>query len=108
MTSLCFVTCANEGEAREIAKTLLKKRLVACANLLPKIESHYLWKGKLEKGNEALLILKTRKGLENTVAREIKKLHSYELPVIEFVEASVGKEVQEWIERETKQASHNK
>ncbi len=101
MTLLCFVTCANAREAREIAKALLDKKLVACANILPGVESHYWWKGKREKGSEAMLILKTKKELQSKVEEEIKRLHSYELPVIEFVEASVGKEVQEWVKGET-------
>lgn len=104
MTLLCFATCADATEARKIAKELLAKRLIACANLVPGIESHYWWKGKLKKGNEALLILKTRKELKEKLEGEIRKLHSYDLPVIEFVEASVGKEVEKWIEGETKQA----
>jgi periplasmic divalent cation tolerance protein len=101
MTLLCFVTCKNSAEARRIASALLEKRLVACANLVPSIESHYRWKGKLEKAEEGLLILKTKRELQNKVEEEIKKLHSYELPVIEFVEANVGKAVQEWTEGET-------
>lgn len=102
MALLCFVTCANAAEARKIAKALLGKGLVACANILPKIESHYRWKGKLCKDNEALLILKTRKALQQKLSGEIRKLHSYELPSIEFVSARAGKEVEDWIKKETK------
>lgn len=102
MTLLCFVTCASPEEARRIAESLLDKRLVACANILAGVESHYLWKGRREKGEEALLILKTRKELQERVREEIKKLHSYELPVIEFVEAAVSEKVREWVKGETK------
>ena len=101
-TLICFTTSTNAAEARKIAKTLLKKKLIACANIIPKIESHYLWKGRLEKGNETLLILKTKRELQGRVEEEIKRLHSYELPVIEFVETSVSAPVQEWVEKETK------
>ena len=100
MGTLIFVTCKNSAEARKIALALLRKKLVACANIVPKIESHYLWKGKIEKSKEALLILKTRKALQAKVEAEIKKLHSYKLPVIEFIEAKTGKETTEWIENE--------
>ncbi len=103
MTLLCFVTCSDAEQARKISKSLLEKKLVACANIMPGIESHYRWKGKLEKGTEVLMILKTRKELQESVEVEIKKLHSYELPVIEFVEASVSAPIQEWIEKETGQ-----
>lgn len=102
MILLCFTTCSSLEEARKIAKELLAKRLIACANIIPKIESHYLWKERLEKGNEALLALKTKRELQGNVEEEIKRLHSYKLPAIEFVEASAGKEVREWVEGETK------
>ncbi len=102
-TLICFTTCSSKEEARKIAKDLLAKRFIACANIIPKIESHYLWKGKLEKANETLLILKTRKELQASVEKEIKKLHSYELPAIEFVDASVSAPVQKWVEGETPQ-----
>ena len=101
MDILIFVTCKNSAEARKIALAMLRKKLVACANIVPKIESHYLWKGKIEKRKEALLILKTRKELQAKVEAEIKKLHSYKLPVIEFIEVKTGKEVEKWVERET-------
>lgn len=101
MRLLCFVTCKNSTEARKIAKALLDKRLVACANIIPKIESHYWWKGRLEKDSEALLILKTRNSLKSKLAREIKKLHSYELPVIEFFDTKTSKSIEKWIESET-------
>ncbi|MDP2973506.1 MAG: divalent-cation tolerance protein CutA [Candidatus Diapherotrites archaeon] len=100
-TAAGFVTCVNAAEARKIAKALLRKRLVACANIVPKIESHYWWNGKIEKGSEALLIIKTRKSLMKKIIKEIKALHSYELPVIEFFDSTMNKEAAAWIERET-------
>ena len=99
--TLCLVTCKDTKEARKIAKSLLKKKLVACANIIPKIESHYRWNGKIEKGSEALLILKTKRQLQSKVSAEIKKLHSYKLPVIEFVSSKTGKEVEKWVGKET-------
>ena len=101
MGILIFVTCKNSAEARKIALALLRKRLAACANIVPKIESHYWWKGKIEKSKEALLILKTRKALHGKIEAEIRKLHSYELPAIESIETTASKEIEEWIERET-------
>ncbi len=112
-----FITCANTKEAQKIAQALLRKRLaegnfpkaflqkqkrlIACANILPKIESHYWWKGRMQKSSEALLIIKTRKSLMKKIIKEIKALHSYELPVIEFFETKVNREAKCWIERET-------
>ncbi len=96
-----FITCANAKEAQKIANALLRKRLVACANILPKIESRYWWKGKMRKSSEALLIIKTRKSLMKKIIKEVKALHSYELPVIEFFDSTLNKEAAAWIEKET-------
>ncbi len=100
-TVIGFVTFKNMREARKAVKKLLEKKLIACANLLPKAESHYRWKKKLKKGNEVLAVLKTRKRLERRVSEQVKKMHSYDLPVVEFFEAETAKEVQHWVEKET-------
>lgn len=102
MAAFVLLTCKNNAEARKIAIALLRKKIAACANIVPKVESHYRWKGKIEKSSEALLILKTRKELRKKVEAEIKKMHSYELPAIEFIETKAGKEIEKWIEGETK------
>lgn len=102
MSILIFVTCKNTAEARKIAKALLKRKLAACANIVPKMESHYWWKGKLRKDSEALLIAKTSKRLEGLALKVIEKEHSYDLPVIELVEARADTKVEKWIEKETK------
>ena len=77
---MVLVTAPNVKTARMLARTALKARLIACANLIPKIESHYWWQEKIESGTEALLLLKT------TTARlaELEKLivanHPYDTP----------------------------
>jgi periplasmic divalent cation tolerance protein len=54
-----LVTAPDLKTARRLARVALEARLIACANLVPKIESHYRWQGKLERGSEVLLVLKT-------------------------------------------------
>ena len=49
--------------ARRLAKAALEAKLAACANIVPAVESHYWWKGKLESSDEVLLIFKTRQQL---------------------------------------------
>jgi periplasmic divalent cation tolerance protein len=100
-TVLGFITCSGAGEARKIAKELLEKRLVACANIVPKIGSLYRWKGKVEESSEALLIVKTREQLKGEVQEEVEKLHSYELPVIEFIGTEMNPRAEKWVEKET-------
>src|SRR5450432_2436105 len=59
--TVVLVTAPDLKTARALAKAALQARLIACANLIPKIESHYWWQGKIESGTEVLLILKTTK-----------------------------------------------
>lgn len=78
--SIILVTAPDLKTARALAKAALKAKLIACANLVPKLESHYWWQGKIESGAEVLLILKTTKA--NLVALEklILAQHPYETP----------------------------
>ena len=80
---LGMVTCSTRAEARKIAKAILKKKLAACVNIVSSIESHYWWKGKLEKAREFLLLIKTTQARINGVSDEVKALHSYDVP--EFI-----------------------
>ena len=57
--ALVLVTAPNLKIARRLAREALRARLIACANLVPKIESHYRWQGKIESSPEVLLLLKT-------------------------------------------------
>src|SRR5207245_698436 len=59
--AIVLVTAPSLKVARQLSKSALEKRLVACANLIPKIESHYWWQGKLEKSAEVLVIMKSTK-----------------------------------------------
>ena len=81
---LVLVTCANHIQAKLIARSVVEKRLAACVNILRiPIESHYRWKGKVEKARELLLLVKTTAGKLRALEREVKRLHSYDTP--EFI-----------------------
>ena len=78
---LVFVTCANHMQAKLIARSVVEKRLAACVSILRSpIESHYRWKGKVEKARELLLLIKTTARKLGSLEREVKRLHSYEVP----------------------------
>ena len=81
--SMVFVTAPNIKAARALAKVALESRLIACANLIPKLESHYWWRGKLESSPEVLLILKTRSSHLKRLERLILAHHPYDTP--EFI-----------------------
>jgi periplasmic divalent cation tolerance protein len=79
---LVLVTAASVEEARRIAEALLQPRLAACVNLVPGVESHYWWQGRLEKGSEVLLLVKTSAENFEAVAAAVRAAHAYECPEI--------------------------
>jgi periplasmic divalent cation tolerance protein len=97
-----FTTLNNKKIAEKIGKELLKKRIVACYNLLP-IESAYWWKGKIAQEKEVLMIFKSRKQNFEKVENYLKKHSGYETPEVVAIEPSkVSKPYLGWIHSETK------
>jgi len=82
MAQLIYTTVRSLQEARTIASALVRERLAACTNIIPKIESIYRWKGKVEGATECILIAKTRDEKAQACIDRIHALHSYELPDI--------------------------
>ena len=78
--ALALVTAPDLKTARRLARLALKARLIACANLVPKVESHYWWQGKIESGAEVLLLLKTRRANLRKLEALILKAHPYDTP----------------------------
>jgi periplasmic divalent cation tolerance protein len=92
-----LVTAPNLRVARRLARAALKARLVACANLVPGIESQYHWHGKIESAKEVLLVLKTTGVCVKALEQLLLGLHPYETP--EFVVLpvqSAAREYRDW------------
>jgi periplasmic divalent cation tolerance protein len=79
-------TCDTMDEAQMAAQALINEKLVACANILPHIESVYVWDGAVERGREVKVFFKTLPELVEEVALRIKELSSYDVPEISCVE----------------------
>jgi periplasmic divalent cation tolerance protein len=77
---LVLVTAPDRKTARKLAAAALQAKLIACANLVPGIESHYRWQGKLEKGSEVLLLLKTTAARLAALERLVIAEHPYDTP----------------------------
>jgi len=75
-----LTTASSTEEARRIANELVEKRLAACVNIVTKLDSIYLWKGKVQEAEEYLVVIKTTKDAFPRVRDAIKEMHSYELP----------------------------
>ena len=86
--SLVLVTAPDLKTARSLASRALTARLVACVNLVPKIESHYWWLGKMTCSQEVLLVLKTRKAKLAALEKLILEAHPYDTP--EFLVVSLA------------------
>src|SRR5579872_2496091 len=75
-------TCASEEEAEKLARLLLDQRLCACVNVVPRVRSFFLWKGKVDSGDEALLLIKSSRALFPAVVSAVEAAHSYEVPEV--------------------------
>lgn len=91
--AVVLVTAPDIGVARDLARTLLEERLVACVNLVPKVESHYWWEGRVESGEEVLMMLKTTRALLENLHRRVRERHPYDTPefLVMRLDAGSGK-----------------
>lgn len=102
MVAVVYTTIDNIQDARKIAHTLVEEQLVACVNIIPEAESVYSWQGKIEEGNEIVLIAKTTDDNVKKTIQRIKTLHSYEIPDIIVLPVIGGlKDYLEYINNQT-------
>ena len=101
MTKIVYITCKDEKEALKIGKVLVKERLAACVNIVPRIKSIYRWKGKIVEDKESILLVKTISSKVKKLIEKVEELHSYEVPCIEIIDINDGnKEYLKWIKNE--------
>ena len=83
-------TAGSADEANRIAEALVEQRLAACVSVLPGVRSTYRWKDAVERSDEWLLLVKTRRERFDDVARAIRDLHSYEVPEVVLLDVAGG------------------
>jgi periplasmic divalent cation tolerance protein len=99
------VTCPDKDSARAIAGACLKARLIACANLLPKVESLFCWQGQIDSETEILLRMKTPRPNFEAVCTRIRYHHPYALPtIIALPITAMGPGVADWVAQELQAA----
>ncbi len=99
---IALVTAPNLKTSRMLAKAALQQRLVACANLIPKFESHYWWQGKIERSAEVLIVFKTTAAQLRALEKLILAEHPYDTPEFIVVPIESGsKKYLEWIQSST-------
>ena len=104
---IVLVTCGSIAEARKIGRRLVEKKLAACANIVPRVESIYRWKGKVERAREVLVVTKTNANRLSELEREVTRLHSYDVP--EFIVLPIiagSRKYLAWLQQSTTTA-HN-
>jgi periplasmic divalent cation tolerance protein len=97
---LVFMTASSKNEAKKIVLTLLKEKLIACANIIDSVTSIFLWQEKIENEKEVLVIMKSHQNLFSEVSARVKELHSYntaEILALPIVKGS--KEYLEWLKK---------
>ena len=99
---IILVTCRNRKQAEAISEKLLEERLAACVNIIKHVESFFHWQKGIDRANEVLLMIKTRRALFDAVRRAVKDIHSYEVPEIIALPILEGdEEYLTWIKNET-------
>ncbi len=79
---VAIITTPNKEEAEKIVRSLLKERLIACANILGPVSSLFLWQGKIDEENEFLVFMKSNKSLFKRLSERVSEIHSYDVPEI--------------------------
>ena len=97
--TLVYITCKDEKEAEKISLHLLRKRIIACANIFP-VKSFYWWNKRIANEKEYVAILKTNNKNFKKVESEVKRIHSYKIPCILKLNSSANSEYELWASRE--------
>lgn len=97
--TIAYITCKDKKEAEKISRHLLKKRIIACSNILP-ANSLYWWNSKFVNEKECIIIAKTNNNNFGKVVAEVKKIHSYQIPCILKIGAVANKEYEKWANKE--------
>jgi periplasmic divalent cation tolerance protein len=97
-----YTTYPSIVEAEAAGRTLVERRLCACVNILPGMVSLYWWQGKIDRGDEVVMIIKTRASLAEAVRAAVRQMHSYTTPAILVLPVeSVDPDYHAWIVAET-------
>ena len=96
-----FITTSNKEEAQQIARASLEQRRAACVNIVPGVDSLFLWEGEIDNAREVLLIIKTKASQLSRLIDLVKDIHPYEVPeVIALPIIDGNRDYLEWIDRE--------
>ncbi len=96
-----YITFPSKDSAKELAKILLKSKLIACANIY-EIDSLYNWEGKIADETEFVLWAKTTSDKISEIEKKVQKHHSYDIPCIVNFDAGANDAYAQWVKEECK------
>lgn len=102
---LFYIPCPDKTSAENIGRTLLNEKLIACANILPGMESIYKWEGDIETNSEYILLLKTLKSAnaEEKITKRVEALHPYKVPCVMVLPVlGINESYKKWLEESLK------
>jgi len=77
---IVLTTESTLDEANNLGRTLVEERLVACATLLPVVQSIYYWQDHIHSAPETMVMLKTSSDKLEALEKRLGELHSYRIP----------------------------
>lgn len=77
---IATTTVESAAQAEALAQALVRKRIIACAQVDGPIQSHYHWQDKLECAEEYRLTLKFPSSLLSEVESALHEEHPYDVP----------------------------
>jgi len=99
-----FVTVPNREAGKKLAGSIISEKLAACVNIVPGVESVYWWEEKVQSDAEALLIIKTRESLLDSLTEHVKANHEYDVPEIIALPIQGGNlKYLEWLKNSTRE-----
>ena len=99
MHIVVFITIPTKAQAKKLASFLLSKKVAACVNIIPSVESFFWWQKKIDRATELLLVIKTQKKLFNKLVKAVKSKHPYSVPeIIAIPIVSGNKDYLDWID----------
>lgn len=96
-----YITNPSEEEAKKLARILLEKKLIACANMFP-IRSLYEWEGEMKDDQEIVLICKSAEDRFEDIKKTVQENHSYDVPCITKLDAEANDSFSRWVKEQTR------
>lgn len=85
-----YVTCPDIEVARLISRDLIENKFAACTNILPGMESHYVWDGNYQQDKEVVLLIKSVENQFDNIQKRVSTLHPYKLPCVLALKVAQG------------------